>query len=308
MDLNDIALFVQVVRAGSFAEAGRRLNIPPSTGSRRIQQLEARLGVRLMQRSTRKLVLTNAGQMFFAQCAQQVDVLLESARKLSDLHDSISGRVRVAAPANFFFWFPVEAVHKFLSDHAGVHIEFELTDERVDLLAEKIDVAFRVGRISDPSLIVRKIGWTRSILVASPDYLAARGKPVRVSDLADHDCITPSVTNDSPYVWRLDGKEGVVETPARGRFSVNTGLAQRAAALAGLGIALPPQVMTASHIAREELRQVLPDYCVSGLEVSLIYPSQRHVPRAVSLFANMASTVLLESNAVMPFPSLGASS
>jgi DNA-binding transcriptional LysR family regulator len=94
------------------------------------------------------------------------------------------------APANFFFWFPVEAVHKFLSDHAGVHIEFELTDERVDLLAQKIDVAFRVGRISDPSLIVRKIGWTKSILVASPDYLAARGNPIRVNNLADHDCIT----------------------------------------------------------------------------------------------------------------------
>jgi LysR family transcriptional regulator AphB len=201
MDLNDIALFVQVVRAGSFAEAGRRLNIPPSTGSRRIQKLEARLGVRLMQRSTRKLVLTSAGQAFFSQCAQQVDVLHESARKVADLHDSISGRVRVAAPANFLFWFPVEAVHKFLLDHPGVRIEFELTDERVNLLTEEIDIAFRVGRISDPSsLIARKIGWTKSILVASPDYLAARGNPECLADLPDHDCIAQSANNGSPCV------------------------------------------------------------------------------------------------------------
>src|ERR1700760_3037963 len=158
MDLNDVALFVQVVRAGSLAEAGRRLGMPPSTCSRRIQQLEHDLGVRLIQRSTRRLALTGAGQEFFERCAAQVDALAESARQMLDARGSVGGRVRVAAPADFFHWFPFERVARFLADYPKVALEFELSDAYVDLLDRNIDIAIRTGPIHEPMLVARQFG------------------------------------------------------------------------------------------------------------------------------------------------------
>lgn len=146
LDLNDIAMFVQVVRGGSFAEAARRLGMPPNTVSRRIQQLEANLGTRLLQRSTRKLTLTSAGQDFHERCAGAVDGLLEAGQELMTGSGEPSGLVRVAAPADFFDFFEMEWVTEFLAAHPRVRLDFVLSDAKADLIAEQIDVAFRGGR------------------------------------------------------------------------------------------------------------------------------------------------------------------
>jgi DNA-binding transcriptional LysR family regulator len=292
MDLNDVALFVAVVRAGSFAEAARRLGMPANTASRRVQQLERHLGVRLMQRSTRRLVLTESGHSFFRQCADQVESLAESAKELVEGHQQPSGKVRVAAPADFLNWFPTELVATFLADHPKVKLEFELDDARADLLGESIDVAFRAGKVIEPHLIARQIGWSRASLVASPAYLARRPAPTSAEELADHDCIALPTRSSTHATWRLDGPKGETEIAVTGRFQANHVPAQLSAALAGLGIALLPTLVTAAHLKSGRLMAVLPDHGLEEIGVYFVYLSRRLQPRAVTAFIDFAIAAL----------------
>jgi DNA-binding transcriptional LysR family regulator len=302
MDLNDVALFVQVVRAGSFAEAARRLGMPPNTASRRVQELERHLGVRLMQRSTRRLVLTEAGQSFFRQCADQVEALAESARELVDGNQEPSGKVRIAAPADFFNWFTPDLVAGFLAAHPKVRLEFELDDARADLLAEGIDLAFRAGKNLEPNLIARQIGWSRASLVASPSYLAARGAPETAEELTMHDCITSPTRSSMHATWRLDGPQGEVEVAVNGRFHANNTQAQLGAAVAGLGIALLPTMITAPHLESGRLKEVLPAFGLEEIGVYFVYLSRRQQPRAVSLFIYFATAKMRSLCMIDPGP------
>lgn len=219
MDLNDIALFVNVIRAGSFAEAGRRLGMPPSTASRRVQSLEVALGTRLMQRTTRRLVLTDAGRNFFAESADQIDALMRAAGQVAEVANEVAGRVRVAVPVDFFEWFPADALARFVTANPRVRFEFELNDARVDLLGEGIDVALRGGD-QDPTLFARKLGTSSATLVASPEYLARRGRPTELSDLAKHDCVTsPSRGGAADYL--APRRREQVGGNRRGRWSIS---------------------------------------------------------------------------------------
>ncbi|WP_230166935.1 LysR family transcriptional regulator [Pseudomonas mediterranea] len=294
MDLNDVALFVQVVRAGSFAEAGRRLGMPPSTVSRRVQLLEATLGTRLMQRTTRRLVLTDAGNNFYAESADQIDALLRVAGEVSNDSTQIAGRVRVAAPVDFFSWFPAQAIAQFIAEHPRVNLEFELNDARVDLLGEGIDVALRGGD-RDPSLFARKLGTSCQTLVASPGYLAAHGVPAQPGDLSAHHCITSPSHGGSRTTWRLGGVHNQATTvEVAGPFQANTSSAQLEGALAGLGIALLPAALSATHVEAGRLKEVLPDYTSGAIGVHFVYHSRRQLPRAVSAFIDFAANTIKE--------------
>lgn len=290
LDLNDIALFVQVVRHGSFAEAGRRLGLPPNTLSRRIQQLEARLGTRLMQRSTRKLTLTGAGQAFHERCAGAVDGLVEAGEALITGSQEPSGLVRVAATADFFDFFPIEWVAEFLAAHPRVRVEFVLSDARADLIAERIDVAFRGGAQPDSGYVGRKLLGPRTDgMVASPAYVAARGAPATLSDLAQHDCVIAAHPSGRA-TWRMAGPDGAEEeVQVGGRFSANTAQALRRAAVAGLGIALLPPAMGRIDVAAGRLVPVLPQYRRTGQGLTVLYPSRKQLPLAVSAFIAMVS-------------------
>ncbi|MFC0400913.1 LysR family transcriptional regulator [Paraburkholderia rhizosphaerae] len=302
MDLNDVALFVQVIRAGSLAEAGRRLGIPASTCSRRIQQLERNLGVRLMQRSTRRLALTGAGQDFFQRCAEQVDALAESARKMLDAGESVCGRIRVAAPADFFHWFPLERIAQFLAKYPNVSLEFEPRDGSTDMLSENIDVAIRTGQVDEPTLVARPFGATQKKLVASSSYLRARGIPLSPADLVSHDCIVSPRPNGARVVWRLDGPYGLEQIPVKGRFHVSTSHAQLGAAVAGLGIALLPTFMLECSLRTGKLCEVLPGYAYRDVRVYFTYLTRRHIPRAVSAFAEFVRTVMIEEQLIDALP------
>lgn len=287
LDLNDIAMFVQVVRCGSFAEAARRLGMPPNTLSRRIQQLEAHLGTRLLQRSTRKLTLTSAGQGFHERCVGAVEGLLEAGQALMTGSNEPSGLVRVAAPADFFDFFQMEWVSGFLAEHPRVRLDFVLSDAKADLIAEQIDVAFRGGPLRDSGFVGRQILDPRSVgMVASPAYIAARGAPRTLQDLADHDCVI-SAQPGGHATWRLVGPEGEEEVQVAGRFSGNTAQALRKAAVAGLGIALLPPVMARLEVETGALIPVLPQYQPKGYGLNVLYPSRRQLPLAVSAFIGL---------------------
>ena len=288
LDLNDVATFIQVVRCGSFAEASRRLGVPPSTLSRRVQLLEAQLGTRLMQRSTRHLALTQAGQAFHDRCAGAVDGLLDAGAALTTDGQEPSGLVRVATPADFFDFFQMAWLSEFLQAHPKVRVDFVLSDARADLIADRIDVAIRGGVLEDSSLYARKVlDAGRDSLVASPAYLQSRGAPATLAALQQHDCLGFSHSSGEAR-WSLTGPDGQeTEVPVKGRFSGNTVQALRKAALAGLGIALLPATLTRRDLRAGLLLPVLPDHHRLGHGVHLVYPSRQHLPSAVSAFIEL---------------------
>lgn len=302
LDLNDIALFVQVVRSGSFAEAARRLGMPPNTVSRRVQQLEAQLDTRLLQRSTRKLTLTHAGQAFHERCVGAVDGLIEAGHELMTGSQEPSGLVRIAATADFFDFFPMEWVADFLAAHPRVRLDFVLSDARADLIAERIDIAFRGGPLQDSGYVGRQLFSAGSEgLVASPAYIAARGMPGTLQDLVNHDCV--SFAHPSGFTtWRLTGPEGVEEeVQIASRFSGNTAQALRKATVAGLGIALLPPTLAILDLQAGRLVRVLPHFQRPGFGLHVLYPSRQHLPLAVSAFIEL----VMEKLRVEAFPAQG---
>jgi DNA-binding transcriptional LysR family regulator len=293
LDLNDVAVFVQVVRCGSFAAAARQLGIPPNTLSRRVQQLEAHLGTRLMQRSTRKLSLTYAGQDFHDRCAQAVEGLVDAGQALLSQNEAPQGLVRVAAPADFFDFFPMKWLANFLAENPLVRVEFVLSDTRADLIADRVDVAVRGGILEDSGLFARRVlDAGLDGLVASPDYIAFRGAPTNLQDLGAHDCLVFAHPSGRA-TWSLSEHDGsAAEVHVAGRLSGNTVQVLRKAALAGLGIALLPSTMTRREIRAGLLVPVLPQYHRRGHGVHLVYASRRHLPSAVSAFIELVAAKL----------------
>ena len=288
VDLNAVALFVQVVRAGSFAEAGRRLGTPSNTVSRRVQELEEELGTRLLQRTTRKLTLTGAGEAFHVRCASAIDGLVDAEQELLSGSREPSGLVRVAAAADFFDFFSIDWVADFLTANPRVRLDFVLSDAKSDLIEDRIDVAFRGGTLSDSGYVGRQLFATPGDhLVASPGYLAARGMPSGLQDLRDHDCVTAGHAAGN-VIWELTGPDGTIEVvEVAGRFMGNTAQSLRRASLAGLGIALLPTIMTSLDVSTGLLTPVLPRYRRSARGLSVLYPSRRHLLPAISAFIEL---------------------
>jgi DNA-binding transcriptional LysR family regulator len=291
VDLNEVRMFVHVVRARSFAEASRRLRVPPNTLSRRIRQLESTLDTRLMQRSTRKLTLTAAGHEFFERCAPAVDGVVEAGKELKDGSRIPGGCVRIAAPADFLDLFPVEWVSEFLELHPAIRLDFILSDARADLIAEGIDVAFRGGTMGDTLPVFRQISPQYLRLVASPLYVARRGAPRTLQALSKHDCLTAS-SPASGTKWTLQGPGGSDEVVVSGKFSANSARILVKACLAGLGIALLPAMMTAPHIRTGRLIPVLGEYRRGGADFNVVLPSRQLVPSSVMAFVDFATTKL----------------
>lgn len=292
LDLNEIALFVEVVKAGSFAEASRRLRVPPNSISRRVRQLEEHLGTLLLRRSTRHLSLTEAGSQFFEMSATAVSQLLESSRCIMDQEGLPRGLLRIAAPANFFDFFLIEWIAEFLAIYPEVRAEFILSDASVDLVQNNIDVALRVitGPRPDGTAWLLRIPsyWH---LVASPEYIDRRGTPSTLHALASHDCL-PYIDDPKGHVWRLSGPTGDEEVTVSGRFGSTVMGVLLAAARAGLGIALMPAPLTASDLRSGRLVPILPRYQRHGGGFYAVLPGRQQTPKAVSVFVQFLNQKL----------------
>lgn len=287
LDLNQVFLFVEVVKAGSFAQAAQRLRMPANSVSRKIQQLETDLGSRLIHRSTRKLTLTAAGQAFFERCASAVSELAQAGQESLEGNKLPAGLVRVAAPTDFFEVFRLEWIADFLARHPKVRLEFLLDDAKTDLIAASIDVAFRAGHLVEARHVGHKLTSTHFGLVASPSYVAARGAPAHPNALATHDCI-PQSNRSGPVTWDLQGPDGPTSTEISGKFRANAARVVLRAALAGLGIALLPDSVTTSEIEAGRLVRVLPKYRREGADLYAVYVSRRQIPLAASAFVEFA--------------------
>lgn len=276
IDLNAVAAFAGVLEAGTFRGAALALRVPRSTVSRKIAELEDRLGVRLLERTTRSVRLTDEGAAYHRQVQPALEALREAERTLSTGRASPSGRLRVTAP-DFFATEPAfaEVIAEYMRLHPGVELDVECTNRRVDLLAEEFDVAIRAGHLADSTLVSRRLGRPQQVrLYASPAYLRARGTPRRVEDLAGHDCL---VLRGAPRSWPLRRGRRVAEIPVRVRAAASGFELLRALALAGHGIARLPEYLGTEDVRAGALRTVLDAAAPPPLPLRVVYPSARHL-------------------------------
>jgi DNA-binding transcriptional LysR family regulator len=280
MDLNELLVFARVVQAGSFTAAARALRMPKSTVSRKVSELEQRVGAQLLQRTTRQLRLTDVGQAYYAHCARVVAEAEEAELAVTRMQGAPQGLLRVTTPLTFSFLGPLVA--EFLKRYPGVQVEMVCTDRSVALVEEGFDVAVRAGKLADSTLIARRLGSIERIVVAAPSYLEAHGAPKTPRDLEKHDCLIFGLAVGGA-VWTLHSGAKTVEVAVRGRMAVNEPDMLRALSRAGAGIALSPDVHYLQDVAAGHLRRVLPEWSSTGTPVHAVYPGTRHhVPKVMA--------------------------
>lgn len=279
-DLNQMVIFVGVVEARSFTAAAKVLGIPKSTVSKRIGELEDRLGVRLLQRTTRRVKPTALGATYYAACQRIVaDARAADGSVLPPPDGALRGLVRVTAP-RLLEPTLAPAMEQFLLDHAGVSLDLRITNRRVDLIEEGIDLAIRPGALPDSSLVARSLGRVEHCLCASPAYLARRRAIQKPKDLQEHDCISFSGKNEPPtWTFERNGKKFAVAVT--GRYAVSSVALVRRGILAGLGIGSLPEFVVAEDLTAGRLVRLLPKWSIGRGAVHLVYPSNRHLTPSV---------------------------
>ena len=282
MDLNEMIVFARVVQTGSFSGAGRALDMPKSTVSRKVAELEERLGSRLLQRTTRKMNLTDVGRTYYKHCARILAEIQEAETSVSDMQAKPHGLLRISAPTNFGFLGPITSA--YLKEHAEVQVEVVCTDRVVDLIEEGFDAAIRVGRLADSSLISRSLGQARDVLVAGPGYLERRGQPESPEELNAHECLLYG-SREPRGVWELRSDAGTRTVSLRSRLVVVNDLdLLHEAALTGLGIALLPAHRCVDDLRSGRLQRILPQWCTPPTPIQAVYPSTRHLSPKLKAF------------------------
>ncbi len=301
MDLNRTLTFARVVEDGSFTAAAKNLRVPKSSVSRSVTLLEEELGVRLLQRSTRKVQLTEAGRVFYDRASRALAGLEDAEAAVSDLQSSLRGTVRVTAPTDAAVWILAPLVTRFVQAHPGVHVDLVLTPRIVDLVAEGVDFALRAAALTDSSLVARRLASRHSGLYAAPSYLARRPAPTRVAELAEHDCVMFRGALGRAR-WTLTGPNGDEDVEVRGPIGADEFAFVHQATVQGAGIGLLPMFLAAPGLgcARGELVRVLPDYTGFRGVWHLVYPSGRYLPRRAIAFRDAVLAELAGSPADGP--------
>jgi len=281
----ELAALVRTVDCGSQASAARELRITPAMVGRYIQALENRLGVRLLNRTTARQSLTEAGIAFYARAGTILEQLDEAETTASDRQAEPRGTLRINAPMSFGARYLAAAVAGFCDRHPGVRVEMVLNDRMVDLIEEGYDVAVRIGRLADSGLVARRLSTCRLVVCASPGYLARRGTPRTPADLLQHNCLLYSYASNG-VAWRFEGDDGETEIRLSGDVVVNNGDALLAAALAGQGVILQPTFIAGSALREGRLIHLLPEWRLGNFDVHAVYPTTRHLSPKVRSFVD----------------------
>lgn len=292
--LADMRVFLEVVRQQSFVAAGRQLRLPQSSVSRRIMALEARLGVRLLNRIPRSLSLTEAGRRWHEHAQRILADLADAEADLANTQGSPRGHLRVTAPVSFGRLHLAPVVMAFLGRHPDVSVELTLDDGYADLIRDGYDLAIRIGALADSRLVARRITSNRRRLVAAPSYLARRGTPVRPSDLPAHDCLefTPLATGD---VWRFDGPDGASESVrVAGRLRSNNAEVLIRAAREGLGLGLPADFLSTADLAAGTLVEVMTGWRPTATDVHAVWANRSFTPAKLSAFVGFLAEAFRE--------------
>ncbi|MBX5039690.1 LysR family transcriptional regulator [Rhizobium lentis] len=288
-NLNDILIFMAVVDAGSFVAGGQAVGLSRSAAGKAVIRLEDRLGARLLNRTTRTLSLTDEGRLFYERGLQILASVDEAEASVAGRSGTPRGILRLTVPRAFGRLVVLPLLEKYLRDWPDLQAEVSFTDRLADIVEEGFDLKIRVGAgaSSDEGLASRVIGADKARLCASPSYLAERGEPRDIEDLADHDCLYFTSRNQRQR-WRFRGKGGTwIKAPGVSRLRLDSGEAIRDAALAGLGIALLPDFLIAADLAAGRLRQVLPDPETDEAKIVILYPDKRLIEPRVRGFIDL---------------------
>jgi DNA-binding transcriptional LysR family regulator len=280
-----IAAFVKVVETGSFARAAERLDASVSSISRQIAELEAHLDARLLNRTTRRLSLTESGRVFHERCVQLLADLEEAEQSANAGTAKPHGTLRLTCAITFGARHLAPAIAAFLAIYPDMRFDVELSDRAVDLVDEGFDVAVRIGDIGSQNLVGRKIGVTRLVCCAAPSYLQRNGEPRTPEDLAAHVCLTYEYST-LRNVWRfLDRQGGEHHARIAGPIHANNGRFLEALAVEGVGIAFEPDFIVGPDIRAGRLVRLLRGYQPSPTNIYIVYPSRRHLSAKVRVFA-----------------------
>lgn len=286
MDFNEAAVFVKVVQAGSFSAAARQLDLPTSTISTRVARLEKRLGVTLLQRTTRKLSLTEAGRLYFEHAATGLGYLLEAEAALDEARQQPQGTLKVTAPADLGDALLGNLVMHMHSRYPALSIEVLLTERYVDLVAEGLDAAIRIGELRDSTLIAKSLGNIQWVLFASPAYLQQAPAIEQPADLSAHACV--QFTPMGRHQWELQHETTLIRVPLAGHTLVNSIGVVQAMAESGQGVALLPTFICQPSVQLGRLQRVLPAWRGQAQAVNLVYPKQRFMAPKLRGFIELA--------------------
>lgn len=282
-NLTGMAVFARVVEHESFTAAARELALSKSTVSKHVSRLEDRLGARLLNRTTRRLSLTEVGRVFYVRCRRIVEEAAEAEQEVTRLHAEPRGTLRLNVPHTFGTLHVAPALPQFMTRYPDICVDLDLDDRVVDMVEEGYDMAIRITRLPDSSLIARKLAPFRVAVCASPDYWRQHARPVRPEDLKQHNCLNYKylLTGDA---WPFHGPGGKQPVRVGGNLRANNGEALRSAALGGLGVFMAPTFIVGEDLQAGRLEEVLHELTEPGRDIYAVYPETRHLSAKVRAF------------------------
>ena len=285
--------FTVVADAGGFSSAARRTNQTKALLSKYVAQLEESLNVRLFNRTTRQVSLTEVGRAYYTRCIPILEELDELEAVVQDIHTTPSGELNISAPTSFSELHLMPVVSSFIEKYPDIRINMVLTDRVVDIVEEGFDLALRIGKLSDSSLIARRLTTIHTVACASPEYLQQYGEPVVPEDLLQHSCIVDT-NYKSGISWRFERDGNVQSIKVQGKHYINSAVAIKELALAHNGIALCPTFVSGEEIKAKKLKLILPEYKVEAFGLYAVYSHRRHLSTKVQLFITLLKDSFLE--------------
>lgn len=296
--LNAISVFCKVIETQSFTQAANQQNISVAMASKLVSQLEEHLKTRLLQRTTRKIVPTEAGMLYYQRCQAILLDLNEADSSISNMATSLQGNLLISVPRDFGLLYISPNLSKFIELHPNLHVEIEFEDKRVDLVAEGYDLALRIGYMQDSSLVARKISSSPMHFVASPSYLEARGTPLTPDDLEYHQGLLYKSSLNQVH-WQSTKANQIQRYKIQSKVVSNNGMALLEMTKAGLGISNSPNFFVKDALASGELVEILSEYKQKPLDIYVVYPNRRHLPAKVRAFIEfLASLGLCENSQI----------
>lgn len=288
-NLSDIAVFVQVVDSGSFTAAAERLQLSKSVISKYVTRLEDRLGARLLNRTTRRLSLTEAGRILYSRSQRGLEEIEAAEMEVSQLQQTPRGSLRFNTPMSFGILHIAPVLKDFQQAYPDVSIDMSLEDRQIDLVEEGYDLAIRIAELPDSSLVARRLGPCRHVLCASPAYLQQHGTPRTPEELQAHRALTYGYS-ESPREWRMLAPDGRYQTVTiNSSMHMNNSLALREAILNDAGIVLIPTFIVGADIQSGRLQKILPTYRFQEFSIYAIYPQRKHLSPKVRAFVEFIS-------------------
>ncbi len=282
-----IPVFVAVVENGGFSAAARSLGVSKSAVSKRINQLEAHLGVRLLHRTTRKLSLTEAGERFFEHAAQALNAAGQAEDAVTELQGEPQGNLKISSPMSFGRLHVAPLIPKLLKRHPKLQIDLVMDDRKVDLVAGGFDVAIRAGILPASTLIARKLAPLRQVLCASPDYIDRYGRPGTPAELSSHNCVLYSYASDAAE-WTLIGESGPETVTVSGSYQVNNSEALLEALREGIGIGRLPTFVAGPDLKTGRLVKLFESYRLPDFTLYAVFPERQYLPAKVRAFLDFA--------------------